>query len=203
VNKRVIITLLAVVLLIGNLFGLDPVGDAELHLAVNVKEFFLHGFFEGEFNVQPSGLGEYLLQFEDEQYWLGLGETEDFSLSRDANVSLEDGIDNYSKVATYHIATNTQTTFSINFAISNFTTTGGVSIPWTLVVNSANLTNLTLNGTTPINLASGTTHSGILTRPQAGLSVGYLLFNVTFGDDGSLATAGSYDATVTASVVIN
>jgi len=49
VNKRVIITLLAVVLLIGNLFGLDPVGDAELHLAVNVKEFFLHGFFEGEF----------------------------------------------------------------------------------------------------------------------------------------------------------
>lgn len=202
-NKKIIITLLAVFLLIGNLFGLDPVSNAELHLAVNVKEMFLHGFFEGKQNVQPSGEGSYLLAFEDEQFWHNLGEGEGFYLKRDGDVDLGEGLDDYSNVATYHIATNTPTNFSINFAISNFIADEVFSIPWTLVVDSVNLTNLTLSGTPPLNLASGTTHSGILTRPQAGPSIGNLYFDVSFGDDGALATAGDYEATVIATVVTN
>ncbi len=203
-NKKNIITLLTFALLIGSLFGSGSVNDAELHLEVRVKEMFLHGFIEGQFDILPSGEGEYLLEFADAEYWNDLEENEDFSRSRSSTVSLEGGLENYSDVATYHLATNTPTNFSINFAISHFTATGGFSIPWTLVVNSATLDNLTLNGTTPLNLASGSTHSGILTRPQLSPSIGYLFLDVNFNeDDTSLTTAGSYTATVTATVITN
>lgn len=204
--KKIFVTLLTAVLLIGSLLASGADSEAKLHLEVNVREFFLHGFFEGVFNTPVSVEANYLLMFGDEDFWHGLDEDEDFTLSRNANVSLDDGLDDYGDVATYHVATNTPSNFSIGFHISNFEATGGFSIPWSLVINSSSeLNNLSLSGgNPPLSLTSDKNHPGVLMRTATGPSTGYLYFDVTFGgDDTPLITAGSYEATVTATVTTN
>lgn len=203
--KKIIVTLLMAVLLIGTLFASGTESEAKLHLEVNVREFFIHGFFDGVFATPVSGEGDYLLSFADEEFWHGLDETEDFTFSRSADVSLNDGLDTYKNVATYHIATNTPSYFSVGFHISDFEATGGFSIPWSLIINTDfALSNLTLSGgSPPLSLSSDDTYAGVLTQTAPGPSVGYLYFDVAFSDDSPMVSAGSYEATVTATVTAN
>jgi hypothetical protein len=203
--KKIVVTLLTAVLLIGSLFASGTESEAKLHLEVNVREFFIHGFFDGVFDTVVSGEGDYLLSFADADFWHGLDEAEDFTFSRSVDVSLDDGLDDYLNVATYHIATNTPSYFSIGFDISDFESTDGFSIPWSLIINSSSvLTNLTLNGgSPPLSLSSDNTYLGVLTQTAPGPSVGYLYFDITFTDDSPMVSAGSYEATVTATVTAN